>query len=148
MSDPETIPYLDPSPETGAAFLKRDIRGEIVMLNLLRFRDVADYGNFPQLAPPTPISGRAAYEKYIEHTLPFLEASGGELTYVGTGGDYMIGPPGEGWDMALLVRQSSVASFMAFASDAAYLAGMGHRIAAVTDSRMLPLQDASKGKSG
>ena len=41
--------------------------------------------------------------------------------------------------MALLVRQSSVAAFMAFASDQAYLAGIGHRVAAVRDSRLLPL---------
>ncbi len=90
MSDPGRACYLDPSPETGATFLKRDIQGEIVMLNLLRFREIADYENFAQLAPPAPISGRAAYEKYIEHTLPFLEASGGELTYVGTGGSLGI----------------------------------------------------------
>jgi hypothetical protein len=39
----------------------------------------------------------------------------------------------------MLVRQSSVASFMAFASNTAYLAGLGHREAAIEDSRLLPL---------
>ena len=39
----------------------------------------------------------------------------------------------------MLVRQQSVATFMAFASDEAILAGLGHRTAAVEDSRLLPL---------
>jgi len=39
----------------------------------------------------------------------------------------------------MLIRQSSVASFFAFASDVGYLSGMGHRVAALEDSRLLPL---------
>jgi hypothetical protein len=39
----------------------------------------------------------------------------------------------------MLVRQSSVSDFMAFAANTAYLAGIGHRTAAVEDSRLLPL---------
>jgi hypothetical protein len=45
---------------------------------------------------------------------------------------------------AMLVRQSSIASFFAFASDEAYLAGIGHRVAAVRDSRILPLLDIAE----
>ena len=39
----------------------------------------------------------------------------------------------------MLVRQHSVDSFVAFAADDAYLAGLGHRTAALEDSRLLPL---------
>jgi hypothetical protein len=39
----------------------------------------------------------------------------------------------------MLVRQRSVETFLAFATDAAYLAGLGHRTAALEDSRLLPL---------
>ena len=42
---------------------------------------------------------------------------------------------------AMLVRQSSVQSFMAFADHAGYLAGIGHRTAALEDSRLLPLAE-------
>lgn len=42
---------------------------------------------------------------------------------------------------AMLVRQSSVVSFLAFASHDAYLAGLGHRAAAIEDSRLLPLTE-------
>jgi hypothetical protein len=41
----------------------------------------------------------------------------------------------------MLVRQSSVQSFVAFAQDAGYLAGLGHRTAALADSRLLPLAE-------
>ena len=39
----------------------------------------------------------------------------------------------------MLVRQRSVDAFIAFAGNTAYLAGLGHRTAAVEDSRLLPL---------
>lgn len=133
--------YLDPTDETVGAFLARHAGGEVVMLNLLRFREIADYSQHPELAPPSQVSGREAYERYIRHTLPFLRKSGGDLTYVGTGGSYLVGPSGAGWDMAMLVRQESIESFLAFASDQEYLAGIGHRVAALTDSRILPLTD-------
>jgi len=33
--------YLEPTQEAGRAFVMRGIEGEVVMLNLLRFREVA-----------------------------------------------------------------------------------------------------------
>lgn len=108
------------------------------MLNLLRFREVADYSATPELEPATPISGAEAYQLYIEHTLPHLRESGGEVEFMGEAGAFLIGPPGERWDMVLMVRHASVQTFMSFASNEAYLGGMGHRLAAISDSRLLP----------
>jgi hypothetical protein len=45
----------------------------------------------------------------------------------------------ERWDAAMLVEQSSVSAFLEFASNQEYLAGIGHRTAALEDSRLLPL---------
>jgi hypothetical protein len=131
--------HLEPSHEAGRCLVQRNIAGELVMLNLLRFRDVADYSASPELAPAQPISGAEAYERYIAHTLPLLRTSGGDLMFVGDGGRFLIGPDDERWDRALLVRQKSVGAFMAFAVAEAYLAGIGHRTAALSDSRLLPL---------
>jgi hypothetical protein len=131
--------YFEPTQEAGRAFFQRGIAGPVVMLNLLRFRAVADYAANPELAPPTPISGAAAFERYVAHTLPYLTRSGGSLMFVGEGGPFLIGPTDERWDRVMLVRQSSVQSFLAFAQDADYLAGLGHRTAALADSRLLPL---------
>jgi hypothetical protein len=135
--------YLHPTEESGRAFVLRRISGEVIMLNLLRFRDVADYSAHPELAPTEPISGAEAYQRYIEHTLPHLRRRGGDLFFFGRGGRFLIGPPDERWDAAMLVRQHSVEAFMTFASDAAYLEGMGHRVAALEDSRLLPLTEST-----
>ena len=131
--------HLEPSEAAGRALFARGIQGPVVMLNLLRFRAVADYSASPGLAPEAPISGAEAYDRYIAHTLPHLRKSGGEVILLGTGGAWLIGPDGERWDRVMLVRQKSVAAFMAFAADEAYLAGIGHRTAALADSRLLPL---------
>ena len=134
--------YLDVSPEAGAALFVRNISGAVTMLNLLRFREVADYSAHPELRPDEPISGAAAYQKYIDHTLPFLKESGGELVFLGKGGQYLIGPQDEQWDLVMLVRQNSLADFMAFSSNEEYLAGIGHRTAALEDSRLLPIVES------
>jgi hypothetical protein len=134
--------YSSPTQEQGRALFDRGISGSVVMLNLLRFRPVADYSATPALAPKLPISGEEAYRLYFEHTLPYLRASGGEVVFYGRGGDFLIGPTDERWDAAMLVRQASLASFMAFASDQGYLSGVGHRTAALEDSRLLPLVEA------
>jgi hypothetical protein len=73
--------YLEPSTEAGRAFSTRKIDGPVVMLNLLRFRDTADYSASPELARETPIGGAEDYRRYV----------------------------------AMLVKQSSLASFLGFA---------------------------------
>lgn len=140
-----SIRYLAPTQQAGREFVMRGLAGEIVMLNLLCLREVADYTAHPELAPVAPISGAEAFDRYIRHTLPFLRDSGGELQLLGRGGPWLIGPEWERWDLVMLVRQRSVEAFLAFAQHEAYLAGIGHRTAAIEDSRLLPLTDLSLG---
>jgi hypothetical protein len=131
--------HTEPTMEAGRALMMRGIKGPVVMLNLLRFRDIADYAATPELTPPAPISGAEAFRRYIDHTKPHLQASGGELAFLGDGGPWFIGPANERWDMAMLVKQRSLETFMAWAANEAYLEGIGHRTAAIEDARLLPL---------
>ena len=110
--------------------MQRGLRGPVVMLNLLRFRAVADYSAFPDIAPAAPISGAEAYERYMQHTMPFLKKSGGEILFFGEGGPFLIGPEEEHWDRVMLVRQTSIEAFIGFVSHQDYLKGIGHRTAA------------------
>lgn len=112
------------------------------MVDLLRFRDTAGYSMFPDLASDGPITGREACERHAEHTMPFLTAAGGEVVLVGTGGHDLIGPIDERWDVVMLVRHASVAAFLAMAENQEYLAGTGHRLAALEDSRLIPAVDS------
>ena len=133
--------YLNPTQESGRELFQRNITGQVVMLNFLRFRKIADYSETPELAPTNPLTGEAAYKIYIEQTLPHLTKSGGEIMFIGQGGLFFIGPPNEHWDCVMMIRQNSVADFFAFASNQECLKVLGHRTAALEDSRLLPLTE-------
>lgn len=133
--------YIDPEREQVVRWLKTRPVGPIVMLNLLRFREIADYSATPELAPVEPISGEEAYRRYAEHAEPFVTEAGGRVRWQARGTAAIIGPADERWDRVLLVEHRSADAFLAFASHAPYLAGLGHRTAALEDSRLVPLHD-------
>lgn len=139
--------HIEPTQAQGAAFFGNPPDGPVVMLNLLRFRQTADYSAHPELAPESPISGAEAYQRYTQHTLPFLQESGGEVLFMGNGGHCLIGPTDERWDLVLLVRHKSASVFLEFAQNQAYLAGLGHRTAALEDSRLLPIRQTGESQN-
>lgn len=136
----ERSPYLEVSPQQGAAFFGTPDTGQVVMLNMLRFREQADYSHTPDLEPEGGCTGRAAYDRYMREMLPLLEASGGAVLFSGTSARFLIGPHDESWDHVLLVRQASKAAFLAFASDPESQRITAHRTAAISDSRLLPIR--------
>lgn len=132
--------YINATHDQGEKFyLKYNDKGKVVMLNLLRFREAADYSNFKELQPEESISGKEAYQLYVENTLPVLEKSGAKVLFYGKSNSFLIGPQTEEWDAVLLVEHQSVTAFMQFAENADYLKGAGHRTAALEDSRLLPI---------
>ncbi len=131
--------YIEATENQGKAFYLEFLnKGKIVMLNLLKYKEVADYSTCPELSPGHEITGKNAYTLYMEATLPLLEKAGSKVLFFGSSSNYMIGPESEKWDAVLLVEHQSVTSFMAFASDAEYLKTAGHRTASLEDSRLLP----------
>ncbi len=135
--------YIEASTEAGKSFyLKFKDRGKVVMLNLLKFRDVADYSKFDTLKPEQDISGEDAYKLYMEHTLPIIKKAGSRIIFYGSSAAFLIGPEYEKWDAVLLVEHESVEKFMGFANDKTYLATSVHRTAALEDSRLLPISES------
>lgn len=141
MSEPTT--YREVTPEQGARFFSDADKGPVVMLNLLRFRDKADYSHAPELEPQGGMSGAEAYAHYMQEIAPLLQASGGELIFAGEASHFLIGPEAEKWDKVLLVKQASRQAFMGFASDPAAQRATAHRTAAIADSRLLPIKQDS-----
>ena len=136
--------HIHVTPEAGQEFYQKfHDKGPIVMLNLLRFREVADYTEHPELAPDQAISGAEAYQQYAKFTLPLLAKAGSKVLFNGKSGSFVIGPTDEKWDAVLLVEHASLERFIAFAQDEAYLNTMGHRTAALADSRLLPITATS-----
>lgn len=131
--------YIHPSEEAGKRFFQSyQGKGKVTMLNLLKFRDTADYSEISHLAPANPISGESAYKVYMKETLPFLNQAGGRLLFYGSSSTFLIGPDFEDWDAVLLVEHESASKFLDFAQDQGYLKISGHRTAALEDSRLLP----------
>ena len=134
--------YLNPTEESGRGLISRCIEDPLVMLNLLRFREFADYTESPELAPIQPISGEKAYGRYLAHAEPLLREAGGKVLFFGRGGPYLIGPPSARWDLMMVVQYQGTQSFLSFTKNKAYLSGVGHRTAALEDSRLLPVSGA------
>jgi uncharacterized protein (DUF1330 family) len=139
MADAKT--HIDISAVVDKIRLAQPIVGDgpVVMLNLLRFRKVADYSRFPELAPPEPISGEDAYMRYLAAIEPRAKARGGDIVFLGKSGTFLLGPEDERWDMVLLARWPALKMLAASPSDPAYQAIGGHRTAALEDSRLLPM---------
>lgn len=118
----------------------------IVMLNLLKFREVADYrapgpkGVEAKAARDdlqTPITGRQAYSRYSKAAMPLLFEVGGQPLWMGKARASVIAPEGESWDEVLLVHYPSRAAFVRMVRSNAYQAVMHHRTAALSDSRLI-----------
>ena len=60
MSQAPRLSHIEPTQDAGRRFVQQGLSGPVVMLNLLRFRAVADYSADPDLAPAQPVSGAEA----------------------------------------------------------------------------------------
>lgn len=140
--------YIDVHPESGKK-LYQDFhdKGKIVMLNLLKFRPIADYTNLELIKPEKEISGEEANQLYMDSTLPELKKAGSRIIYYGKGNNFLIGPETEKWDAVLLVEHQSVSTFMEFAQNKDYLKTAGHRTAALEDSRLYPTTEKTTANS-
>lgn len=138
--------HLHATPESGKAFYQNFAgRGKIVMLNLLKYRDTADYRATPDLDPGTETSGREAYNTYLRAALPLIRGAAGTTRLLGAAGAFLIGPEAERWDAVLLVEYPSMEQFLSFAQSADYQKIAGHRTAALADSRLLPVRELTAG---
>lgn len=134
--------HLEANQESGKKFyMEFHNKGKIVMLNLLKFKLIADYTDLDSIKPDKEITGKEAYEIYMEKTMPELEKAGSRVIFFGNSKSYLIGPENENWDAVLLVEHESVAKFMEFAQNKDYLSTKGHRTAALEDSRLLPITE-------
>ena len=104
----------------------------VVMLNMLRFRKMAEY---PDERPK--ISGREAYAKYSAEAAKHVAKVGGSLVWFGEAQGSVIGPPDEHWDHIFLVRYPSIEKFIEMISSASYRAIVVHRSSALKDSRLI-----------
>jgi len=115
---------------------RRDDSRTITMLNLLRYRERADYSEHPD---ETPCSGREAYARYADQAIACVESVGGRLVFGGGAAANAIGPDDEQWDDVLIVEYPNANAFFEMMTSERYQAFAYHRTAAVDDSRLVPM---------
>ena len=130
--------YIEPEQGHIEAFL-RDFPADspVIMLNLLKFRARADY---PESDQAEPCSGAEAYGRYSDVVMPLLQACGAEIVWQGRPAAMLIGPDDKDWHLAFLVRYPSASAFVDMVESPEYLAIVGHRTAALEDSRLIAHQ--------
>lgn len=116
------------------------------MLNLLRFRDQAQYGPADIEMAEAQISGRDAYQRYSAEAEKIFRSVGGKQLWIGQPQATLIGPPDELWSLAFVAYYPTVQAFIDMVKNEEYQRATRHRTAALADSRLIvcsPLQAAS-----
>ena len=131
--------YIDPTKETFGIFRNNDRPGPIQMLNLVRFRDHAEYPDGRAL------SGAEAYAAYGKQSGPVFARLGGTIVWRGNFELMLIGPETENWDECFIAQYPSVAAFVEMVRDPVYREAVKHRQAAVADSRLVKLAPSDSG---
>ena len=128
--------HIDPSRENWQRFKDLPRDRPIHMLNLIKFRDLADY---PEGHPNhgKGLTGREAYEIYKAGFQRVVAGDGGEMVWESVLECTVTGPDGE-WDEAFVMGYPDSATFMAMVKNEEYIRDIvPHRTAAVADSRLI-----------
>lgn len=104
----------------------------VVMLNLLRYREIAEDG-----VGVDGLTGREAYEQYGRAFAELGPRFGGTPIWMGRGHHPLIGT--EAWDIIILVRYPARKNFIDMVNDPDYRAIAPIRAAALADSRLLEM---------
>ena len=119
--------------EALAAMAAGDPTEPVVMLNMLKYRDIAAAGHGVD-----GLSGRDAYEAYGREFAKLGPRFGGTPVWMGRALHTIIGE--EDWDVVILVRYPTRRQFIEMVSDPDYVAIAPMRAAALADSRLVELQ--------
>lgn len=131
--------YKDFSRERWQEFRDMARPGPIHMLNLVRFREQADY------ADGRVMTGREAYAEYGRQSAAALERVGGRIIWRGVMEQMLIGPDDKQWDLCLIVEYPSANAFRDMQRDPEYQKAVENRQAGILDSRLIRMNPMSEG---
>ncbi|WP_428487735.1 hypothetical protein [Rhodopila sp.] len=124
--------------QAAAGVIPEDV--PIVMLNMLRYREHADYGDRTDVAP---CSGREAFLQRYSPLVRQIMGEGSRLVWLGHVLAPVVAPADEPWDDIALVEYPSFAAFRRLTEHPRYLAEAAfHRTAALEDSRLIAMVKA------
>ena len=131
--------HIDPERAQFEAFKKLPRDEPLNMLNLIQFREQANY------VDGKTMTGAEAYANYGLESGPIFERVGGKILWRGEPKLMLIGPDSssgqttgaEAWDMAFVAYYPTAGAFLEMVTDPDYQIAVKHRQAAVADSRLL-----------
>ena len=124
--------HVNKNDDALAAMAEGDPDEPVVMLNLLKYRDVAESGHGVD-----GMTGREAYSAYGRAFAELNPRFGGAPIWMGRGLNSIIGD--ESWDVVILVRYPTRKQFVDMLGDPDYQAIAPMRAAALSDSRLLEM---------
>ena len=124
---------IDPSKEQFEEFKNLPRDTPIMMLNMLRFRDQANYKD------GRVASGVDAYRNYGAESGPIFKRVGGAIFWRGKPEALLIGPQDEHWDSIFIAQYPHAGAFLEMVTSSEYQAIVYHRQAALQDSRLIRL---------
>ncbi len=117
---------VHPSSARAIAFFSAADQGPMVMVNLLKFKDQADY---PEGSGYGPCTGAEAYARYGAAVVACLTAVGGRPVYAGAVTGIILGEVEALWDMVALAEYPSPAAMMQMVQSPEYKVIEIHRTA-------------------
>lgn len=126
-----------------AAIAGSDRDGPLVMLNLNRYRDHADYSAEPPGGLSPDVSGREAYERYGEKALEVLTRLGGEILWHTQATMTVIGDQSDIYDEVIAVRYPSAQAFLTLAMDPEIGVALAHRDAGLVRAALIRCDEPS-----
>jgi len=141
----EAVPpaYINSTPEVYAQMQHLPMDEPLQMLNMIRFKDKAEYAEGSEFAAKD-WTGQQAYAEYSRRSAPIANRVGGKPIYIGIPQLTLIGPQHEKWDAAFIVEYPDLATFLALVNDPEYKKHAFHRSAAVADSRLIRMAPAAQ----
>ncbi len=128
--------YIDPSRANFEVFKSLPRDEPIHMLNLLLYRQVADYPEGHEHAGQG-WSGRRAYEEYGRTSGPIFRRVGGSIVWRGMFETVVTGPEAMRWHDGFVAQYPNAAAFLEMIKDAEYQQAVVNRTAALDDSRLV-----------
>lgn len=137
--------FIDPSPANFQAFKDLPRDRPINMLNLLLYRDRAEYPEGHEHAGKG-WSGRRAYEEYGRTSGPIFRKLGGTIIWRGSFETMVTGPEGRRWDDGFIAQYPNAGAFFAMIKDPEYQLAVVNRTAALVDSRLVRFVPGEAGQ--
>ena len=116
---------VHPSKEQMEGFLEGDTEAPIAMINLLKFKEKAEYED----GRDTDLTGEQAYAIYGKEVVEHLKKVGGKISFGGSINRLMLGEVEELWDTTFIAKYPSKKAMLKMINDPDYLESNKHRVA-------------------